>query len=373
MPSLHRPPAPDLEMLTREATIVPDTNVLHGLYRLSPKTRTDTLNALTAVKDRLWLPNRVSVELWQNVDSVRGELPRAYDTLLASVTRLTAAAPFGQGIRHQESREAVVDVVRRAVDSLQNELAALRGADEAIVDENSDPILDALLELFEGRVGVAPSSATIRDRVEDFHAFRAPNEIPPGYADVKDKTQPLRAAGDYLIWAEILDHAAETGHPVLLVTEDNKDDWWRRSSGKTTGPRWELIAEFAAHSSAPYHQVTTRGLVEIVGQHLGVQASNESVEELQVVERELVPSWPADWLASGADRSQLERNIRTLAATVADDANPAWLRILAAVMTAATAGTLTSSPEATRAYVREFQEAMRAAAQTTVEVPPAEV
>lgn len=303
MPSLARPePHDPAELVTGDALVVVDTNVLLGLYRLSPGARADTLASLRAVKDRLWLPHQVSVEFWANVEAVRAELPGAYGKLLTAVDDLTKRKDFGDGRRHQESREAVAGAVNEAAAALKAQLQKLRTDDPAIVNPDDDPILAELTELFDGRVGEAPPLATTRARVEDFKTFRAPNLIPPGYKDANTKGTAQRGAGDYLLWAQLLDHAAKTGRPVLLVTDDVKDDWWDRPHGETAGPRPELIREFAERSTSAYGQVDTRRFVDLVGERLGVQAAPSTLDELEEVEADAalaaaVPSF-AEWLES---------------------------------------------------------------------------
>ena len=45
-----------------------------------------------------------------------------------------------------------------------------------------------------------------------------------------------------------MDRALEIGVPLILLTDDEKDDWWWRFSGRTIGPRPELVHEFAEAS-----------------------------------------------------------------------------------------------------------------------------
>jgi hypothetical protein len=80
------------------------------------------------------------------------------------------------------------------------------------------------------------------------------NRIPPGYADEKKKDDPT---GDYIIWSELLSHAKTSKRPLLFVTGDKKEDWYRPTvRGRSIGPRVELIAEMRDASECQlYHQV----------------------------------------------------------------------------------------------------------------------
>lgn len=50
--------------------------------------------------------------------------------------------------------------------------------------------------------------------------------------------------GDLIIWKEIINYASAEKKPIIFVTDDRKEDWWRIENGETIGPREELIQEF---------------------------------------------------------------------------------------------------------------------------------
>jgi hypothetical protein len=277
-----RPPAADAAHFVKTAIVVPDTNVLLGLYRLSPTARVDALNALQQVSDRLWLPHQVGVELYRNVDTVRADLLNVYATIRSEVEKLRAVANrFGEGRRHEDSRKAAAAVIGPAVDALLAELDGLRDSDPAILPDDNDPILLQIEALFDGKVGPAPDASTLRARAAEFVEHRVPNRIPPGYLDTATKPEPLRSAGDFLLWSELLDNAEQTGRPHLLVTDDQKADWYLRASGRTSGPCPELTQEFATRSSAGYHQMTLAHFVALAAEHLGATVDPTSVDEIQ--------------------------------------------------------------------------------------------
>ena len=285
--SRFRPSVPAIEELLMSAVIVPDTNVLLGLYRLSPSSRDDALRALERVSERLWLPHQVGVEFYRNVDRVRQGLPAAYGEVRRSVEALRKAPGcFGEGRRYEDSRAAVQAVVATAIDGLLAALDRLVADDRAIIDPSDDDVLSRIEALFLDRVGAAPLPATIRERVEEFVNYRLPSLIPPGYEDAHTKPEPLRAAGDFLLWSEVLDHAEETGKPVLLITDDTKNDWYLREGGKTLGPRPELVREFGTRSRGGYHQVTLSRFVEVAKKLLGAEIADASVSEIEAVEQE---------------------------------------------------------------------------------------
>jgi hypothetical protein len=284
-----RPPAADAAEFVKTAIVVPDTNVLLGLYRLSPTAREDAFKALKRVGDRLWLPHQVGLELYRNVDKARDDLANAYAALRGEVDRLRGAPTqgFGEGRRHQDSRTAIASAVTAAVDSLLGQIRELEGDDDAVVKADDDRVLAQIEELFSGKVGNAPDAAMLRDRTSEFLEHRVPNRIPPGFLDAGTKQEPLRAAGDFLLWSELLDHAEAHDVPHLLITDDTKEDWYVRAGGKTLGPLPELTLEFATRSRAGYHQMTLSHFVTLAEEHLGVGVDPGSVEEIEGTSEEV--------------------------------------------------------------------------------------
>lgn len=54
---------------------------------------------------------------------------------------------------------------------------------------------------------------------------------------------PEGAAGDYLVWEQVLSEAARRKLDVVFVTGDVKKDWWRYEGSFPRGPRVELVRE----------------------------------------------------------------------------------------------------------------------------------
>ncbi len=91
-------------------------------------------------------------------------------------------------------------------------------------------------------------------KVEAEGIQRVKDQRPPGYADAKKEGS--QAAGDYVLWRQLLDEAATRKLPVLLVTNDQKEDWYRKVHGITIGPRIELISEMLDEAGVPFHTQT---------------------------------------------------------------------------------------------------------------------
>lgn len=135
------------EALWNEAFFVFDTNVFLNLYRYSKKTREILLGAMEQLKDRIWMPNHVAHEFMENRIEVIFETIDRYATL------------------HDETNsfmKTCVDMLRMKKED--SELVELQNYIETWIDTNkrknllvtdviNDPILDKILELFDGKVG----------------------------------------------------------------------------------------------------------------------------------------------------------------------------------------------------------------------------
>lgn len=90
----------------------------------------------------------------------------------------------------------------------------------------------------------------------------------------------MAAAGDYLIWCEILEYARRNDEPVLFITDDIKPDWWAVGAmGRPTQPRAELVEEFARYSDARYDQMTVEVFLRKARTHLGADVPESVIEE----------------------------------------------------------------------------------------------
>jgi hypothetical protein len=273
----------DVRHFVTDATVVLDANVLLGLYRLSSDARENAIEVLEApsVGGRLWLPYQAGLEFVRNRARVAGALDDAYNKARRVIDEIQAktAGAFDTGERHKRSREAVIEVVKGVVANLKAELEQLRTSDEARIDPDDDPILPRIERLLAHRTGSPPSPNLVQERIQIFNSYRAPNLIPPGFDDIKSKVG-ADTAGDYLIWAEILDLGATSDKPVLFLTDDLKNDWYDGPRGRRTGPRPELIREFAHYSSNGYHQLGFARFLDLAREHLLLDVDETTVDEV---------------------------------------------------------------------------------------------
>lgn len=257
-----------------------DANVLLNLYRYSPETRDEFLRLLEKLQPQLWLTHQAAEEFHRLrlrvITSRLGMLTEARNKLQAAKADLDPK---------------LVDVYRAPSRQSKSRLAKVRGAwgalesyiqdlDKEAVRPTSDPADDLvwsrLVELFDDRVG-EPYPADKRRQLEAEGKDRYSRRIPPGYADAEKSST---AYGDWLIWRQLLDHAKLANTPIVLVTDDKKDDWWLLSGIRPVAPRPELIEEMAAEAHVPFYMYQPDQFLQDVGQAVKQVASGRAIKEV---------------------------------------------------------------------------------------------
>lgn len=233
-PGHFRPSDEHFRELWSKAVFTFDANVLLNLYRYSEATAGSLLAVLTVLKERIWLPNQFVREfLDHRLDVIVHEINECVQTrneidALRKRVESTRGHPFVDD-GHVTALESLYDDVQKAETTLE----------ELLRDDTYLTRLEELLE--DARIGEAPGAETLANWTEEGRE-RYTRDVPPGYAD-KKKPEPTRY-GDFFAWKEVLEHFKTNKVDLILVTGDEKDDWWTRKRGRIMSPRPELVEEF---------------------------------------------------------------------------------------------------------------------------------
>ncbi|MDB1087596.1 PIN-like domain-containing protein [Streptomyces sp. ACA25] len=291
----YRTPLPaDYERVLTGGMVVLDANVLLNLYRSNERTRRDTLAVLGKLQDRLWIPHQVLSEFWQlrELPSVRHhhltkahEVGAALDTVRHSaedaLERWVSAVHLGNDAQVTRQIDDALESLAATLDGLRELIETQAGKDSlpGTAGTHTDPVLAELNALLIGRIG-EPLPPEVRDAVEQEALKRAESEIPPGYEAFRD--QPAeRAAGDYVLWVQLMAEAKGRGCDVLLVTGEVKKDWWAiRDGGIPARPRPELVAEMRDRAGAGLYMLTQSELLSKAQELLGQEVDEVSVSAL---------------------------------------------------------------------------------------------
>jgi hypothetical protein len=300
----------------KRGTLAVDTNVLLDLYRYHEGTRDSLIQSLQKFEGDKWLPHQAATEFFRNRTKVIISSEKAFKQAQSEIEKLnvtleTVVAQL-KGIRIIPSEVAseLEYAVKSSISEAQKKITNGREGYPAFLQD--DPILRRLSEIFSDAVGddfTEESRIEIAVQAEE----RKKNKVPPGYMDAgKDEERPY---GDYYLWRQILEHAKATGRPVVLVTSERKEDWWEIISGKTTGPRPELLKEANQFSGQRILIYQTERFLEYALQRFQQPVNETAIEEIRAV---------STW------RSELEVAVRLQEKTLnvrTTDNNSGYLRV----------------------------------------------
>lgn len=303
----------DVDLALSSALVAVDANVLLNLYRYNARTTDDLLAIFERVGDRLAVPHQAMREFHRNrlaaignpagvAQDVRSALDknqRSTNDALARWARQVGLDDVELSRLQSEVVDAF-DVVREAVDrSEPNRVHADTPAAE-------DRVLRRLEVLLNGRVLPCPPDeaelvAEGNRRVED--------QIPPGYLDVdKGDSNAEGAAGDFLVYRQACDEAVRRQLDLVIITGDEKEDWWWRHRNVAIGPRHEMVKEFFDLSSGrSLLLLTPRSLLQR-SRVFDVEVSPVSVEDAarSLDDLEPVQEWTPEGVVELLRRLEVE-------------------------------------------------------------------
>ena len=270
----------ELSILWNNAIFVPDTNILLHCLRHSSAVREELLRILELLGESLWIPYQVGLEFHRHRLEVEGAAADAYDRLVRDYEGVLAQAR--ERLRQLRAHPSIsVEKELSALDMFQSDFRARM--ETAKTQHPADALvasLERVTAIFDGRVGVKPTTerlASIRKEGEDRYAKR----IPPGYKDTKKDGPDGDKFGDLIIWKDLIDKARTDQRPLIFISDDAKEDWWRIHRGRKLGPRPELFEEFRAMAGQDFHIYELGQFLRIAAErHKEIgQASVEQIEK----------------------------------------------------------------------------------------------
>lgn len=308
-PGYYTPTEFEFRALWDNAIFVPDTNILLHLFRYGSKTTEQVLGTFQQLKPRVWIPYQVGVEFhrrWREVDRTNRD---AYDNLIRELEsqgrRLSAL--FNEYTRHQTiDAKKEQEEIEKFIKEFSARIEQSKARHPKL--EDAERILNKLSDLIGDAVGERPSDDTIGALVAE---AKRRNEalIPPGFRD-QDK-KGLDAFGDFFIWREVLDKAQAEQKPVILVTDDVKNDWWLEFHGKKIGLRPELVSEMMACAGQRFYIYNLSQFLDYATEYLGQKIDPAAIQEIKQDEVELRKT-AADGLADSKVMYSLAPQVSSL-------------------------------------------------------------
>ncbi|GAB2568225.1 hypothetical protein Aab01nite_43730 [Paractinoplanes abujensis] len=243
--------AGEVESALTSALVAIDANVLLNLYRYNAQTTTDLLAVFERIGDRLVVPHQSMREFHRNRLGVIGNPEKATKDVRDALVKSAASASQALNgwakqvalgdAELQRLRDEVTEVFARLTEAVNAaEPAHVHAATPAV----DDRVLSRLNTLVAGRVLPRPPDEEWNALVAQGQA-RAEEQVPPGYLDLGKADQlPEGAAGDFLVYWQSVREAVRRGLDLIIVTGDEKEDWWWRNRGVPIGPRQEMTEEF---------------------------------------------------------------------------------------------------------------------------------
>jgi len=278
----RRPTAAEFDALWERAIIVLDANVLLNAYRYSDATRRQLLQLLRRLRKRLWIPHQAALEFHRARPEVMFDRRNAFRGVRETVeeSRKTLQEKLSALYRDAAvDTKALMAGLEEAHGKLLHEVEALeKQAVEPTAAVENDVIWRAVLDLFDGRTG-NPYDEEAYAELCKVAQSRFSAGRPPGFAD--EKKGGTEQYGDYILWRQMLDHAKATSSPMVLVTDDRKEDWWLKSHGSTIGPLPELVAEMHQEAGVDFYMYQPDQFMTFASERFKTDVSPETLQEVR--------------------------------------------------------------------------------------------
>lgn len=257
--------------LTKEATIVLNSDVLLDLFRLRPEDAACFVSLLKseAIRDKLWMPYDIA---WLYHKKVDEEIQRQIDHTNSVLSHLSSCGEAVKACKkYPYLDEGLISelqfVTNRVTETCQKEMDTLSKS-----LKNSE-IKNSLRELFDGKIGESYSEGEL-DNIYQTGEERYKNLEPPGYESEYSVEKRVHYH-DLIIWEQMLAYAQNGENKckgILFVTGRARPDWYYVVNGKVISTRHELINEFmqkvnGTRSNADkfFYCMSSKRLVEIIG------------------------------------------------------------------------------------------------------------
>lgn len=274
----------DFSRLWEDCLFVLDASVLLNLYRYSPETRYGFMGILEQISERLWVSHQAALEFQRNRVGVLEQLASAFAGIKSQLSdshnqlknRLSSFVkhPFIDVNILLQKIASVVSEVEVTLKNLEAEYPDLL---------ENDHIRDKITELLDGKVG-SPYGLDRLTEIYEQGKARYEMEVPPGYLD--SAKAGTRRYGDLVMWLQTIDKAAESKRPIILVSDDRKDDWWLRRKGKTLGPRPELRQEMHDTAGVVFYMYAADPFMEQYRNYLKRPIAQNAIDEVKSVRQE---------------------------------------------------------------------------------------
>lgn len=280
----------EIEQIWKEGLVVLDTNVLLDFYCYGPKTLNSYYDALEAVKAKqnLWLPHQVGLEFHENRIRIINKQLALYDkviNLIASTETKIIDVKNTAPTHPVLDFDKIGEDYRKATLQLKRNLTRQREKHPDHLGE--DEVLSRIQTIYDDSIiGEAYTEEQLTE-IEREGEDRYEKRIPPGYKDQgkkesEDKPNRRRKYGDLIMWKQILDKASQKNAPIILVTNDEKEDWIQfAKDGRKIGPQPPLRKEIIEISKSDLIIYSADEFLSEAQKRYGLKIDEGSVDEVK--------------------------------------------------------------------------------------------
>lgn len=270
--------------LWKNAFFIFDTNIFLNLYRYSSETRDTWFYILEQLKERLWMPYQIGFEYHENRIAVISEVESVFDKTEKIIKDCeekiqkevkSMRYPSWENASNSKILNVIESSFKDILKSIENDKAKHPNLIE------NDFIMKRISEIYLGKVGNLYTDEQIKYIFNDGR-LRYEKHIPPGYMDA-DKKDEQEKYGDLIIWKQIIDKVLTSSKPIIFITDDVKEDWWKIVKGKTIGARVELIKEFYDETEQVFYMYTSGRFIKYLDEYLGISVNNKVKDEIEVL------------------------------------------------------------------------------------------
>lgn len=279
-PGYFRPKPDEFSALWDASIFVFDANVLLNLYRYSAATRKELQDAINSLGNRLYISHQAASEFLRNRVTVTSDQSKEYTAAVKAIEDLI------RKISSKDRHPFIDDDKLSELQTLSSSIIENLNKHQTILMEklSNDEILEFVEEVFTGRTG-KPFEKSRLDEIVTEGQKRYDAKIPPGYKDSgKDSSEDhYRKYGDLIVWLQTLDYAKNNNASVIFITDDKKEDWWLEQSGRTIGPRPELIEEFKKETGHNFWMYSVGKFVEETASKSQKHINPEILDEIEKI------------------------------------------------------------------------------------------
>jgi hypothetical protein len=270
-----------------------DANALLDMYRFTPAARDEFIAVLSTMKSRLFITHQAAREFVRNRlkvydERIEGTIKDSDD--ITDSLKLVDSKIRGFARRYQIAESDRDNLLSEVAQLIENVKQSLREAAEYDLRREDvrlgvDDVLREFDKLFEGRIGSKMAESDYRTAIE-VASQRRKQKVPPGYMDTKDGDAE-RQAGDYLVWRQLMDEAKVHQRPVLLICNEDKEDWILKHRGESIGPRPELVLELQQEAGVDLYLVNVPSFLFNARKYLGTVVSDSTLAEAESLPTEV--------------------------------------------------------------------------------------